>query len=1175
MFVGQRSNLLFAFVGWPALYFVACVSMFSGNACADTSFEPIEVVPQTGHPAYVAAFSPNGDLLVTAGEDSVKIWNIGTGRLLHTEDAGRRVARESTMAISANGRCVALVTDRERLTVWAVPEGNQLFDVSFHRTAAAVPIALSAAGDLVAARTDDVIRIFEVQSGRERKSLRVRELPAGSFEALFPKRESQVSSALAFDSRGQLTFAMLTGQIPNLSVEISHWEVATGRSLGAPDAMPAGNSETLSLDPKGNLLALSSREGQVSLFDVVSRRSVAQVRGPSSPIDAPAILVSGDGNRIAVCSRGHGVQVFDVPSRRAIYTSKPVIGRAVALAPSGNFAFIDNKVFDLDANQPRFVLPDLEAHGIGHFMLSENGERWVWSTSDTVSAMDIKKRLITHPYWGCNAYNALAMSSSGDRVACRSSQEVSFWDYRKLEAHAHYIKPGNGKTLALSRDGSLLAMDVHGVEVDPRDGKRSLEAREVEIWDVDGNALVGHFRPDPLRGSDNVYVVGVLFAPDGRSLWVRTEDAIYHAGLNGRQLGPAIAKRSSPGDPFVASSDGRWLALGHESEVTVWEANPGRQRWSKPNPLGSVGAMEFSSDGQSLNVASPGSRFGLTVWDPETGALRHQPVAHAGPAGPLRFIPDSRLVVSTSQGTIAIWDTDRGQPLATIWPFATRKWFVLTPAGFFDGSEEGWSSVNYRLASAPTAMYEPEQFFYNFWQPGLVQQILQERESIEIILERAGDPRARLDIAAALRDSRQPEIRIVQTTYGNLPLSWGEKNPNRVIRVTIEATDKGSGLKDLRVFRDNVLVHAERGELHADPRTGRYRLDVPVKLVKGVNEISAYVYNRNNIKSKDTADLFEGPGQNVRATAYIIAIGVTDYANPDFNLKHAATDADQIVRKLGPALASRYKVVPVLLQNQDATRQNIMTALARLAGQVAVLPPGAPILLNQLKATEPEDAVIIFFSGHGTASGERYYLIPHDLGYTGPFKDMQTQGRQAVMAHSISDRDLERGLEKIEAGRIMVVLDACHSGRIMDSQERRRGPLNSRGLGQLAYEKGLYLLAAAQGYESAVEFDQQGSGLLTFVLLNRSLKDGAADRDPQDGSITVEEWFDYAVDTVPIEFELADRSYSNRKGKSIDYNETGVSGQFPRAYYRTRERQDFMGPKYEDPWVLVYRSTHP
>ena len=75
--------------------------------------------------------------------------------------------------------------------------------------------------------------------------------------------------------------------------------------------------------------------------------------------------------------------------------------------------------------------------------------------------------------------------------------------------------------------------------------------------------------------------------------------------------------------------------------------------------------------------------------------------------------------------------------------------------------------------------------------------------------------------------------------------------------------------------------------------------------------------------------------------------------------------------------------------------------------------------------------------------------------------------------------------------------------------------MNVKGLAQLAYEKGMYILTAAQSYQVALESPQRGHGYLTYALVQEGLKTGEADIDPENGQVTVREWLDYATQRVP------------------------------------------------------------
>ncbi len=93
----------------------------------------------------------------------------------------------------------------------------------------------------------------------------------------------------------------------------------------------------------------------------------------------------------------------------------------------------------------------------------------------------------------------------------------------------------------------------------------------------------------------------------------------------------------------------------------------------------------------------------------------------------------------------------------------------------------------------------------------------------------------------------------------------------------------------------------------------------------------------------------------------------------------------------------------------------------------------------------------------------------------------------------------------------------AHGGALGDPTERL-GPFSGRGFAQMAYDKGLFVLAAAQSQEAAREFKSREHGLLTDVLVNAGLVDGKADNDPADKTITIREFMTYPLKRVPEEF---------------------------------------------------------
>jgi hypothetical protein len=238
----------------------------------------------------------------------------------------------------------------------------------------------------------------------------------------------------------------------------------------------------------------------------------------------------------------------------------------------------------------------------------------------------------------------------------------------------------------------------------------------------------------------------------------------------------------------------------------------------------------------------------------------------------------------------------------------------------------------------------------------------------------------------------------------------------QVVTVEVNVAQAPAGARDLRLFRQGSLVKVWRGDVLKGKSA--VTLEATIPIVAGENRLTAYAFNRDNIKSSDAtlvvqgADSLKSPG-----TAYIIAVGINVYSNRDYNLKYAVADAEDFSAEVKRRLEAqgRYAQVKVIsLSDAEATKTNVMLELRQLAARV-----------------QPADTVIVYFAGHGTAHGNEFYLIPHDLGYDGPRTKLNERDLQTILAHSISDRELEKVFEGIDAGQLLLVIDACNSGQAL------------------------------------------------------------------------------------------------------------------------------------------------
>src|SRR5262249_45264546 len=150
---------------------------------------------------------------------------------------------------------------------------------------------------------------------------------------------------------------------------------------------------------------------------------------------------------------------------------------------------------------------------------------------------------------------------------------------------------------------------------------------------------------------------------------------------------------------------------------------------------------------------------------------------------------------------------------------------------------------------------------------------------------------------------------------------------------------------------------------------------------------------------------------------------------------------------------------------------------------------------SKIRPAQPDDLVLISFATHGEADDRGvFYLYPYD---TGP-----AETSEGSLTNRISSEELSLWLRDVDAGELVMILDACHSGAAPGA-DFKPGPMGSRGLGQLAYDKGMRILAATQADNVALGSGASRSGLLTTALIREAIEKRGAARN---GRIMIQDW---------------------------------------------------------------------
>src|SRR5262245_7074643 len=1078
----------------------------------------------------------SGQIRQTGRMNKIRIWEVSSGRELVNLDAGMKGHGEYNESLNIGRPYIFAFSSDKRQCAIASGKTARLFDPVARRSLATISghddeviaLSFSADGKLLATTSSDfTVKIWDVSAattaGRVElsRTLRGMAMPVESAAFSGDGRALAVSGAQA----------------------VRVWELNTGAALRTI-TMPARarDMDDMIEPPRsifsagGQLFAAQGAANEIKLWETRSGRELR-----TFPLSQGKKFVGGsvspDGKLIALAEGGK-----DSNQRSGV--AKQSDGPTPPTQPNASQA-TQPQIFNLPFPSTQTPPPD--------------------STGDPkkdrkAAEKAAKERMKEMKKQQSEMLEQIARSSKKDKKG-QSQMQIGGVDYSQWQKIAEQAQKA-GESGDLGKMMEMMSQVMGGI---PGMGAMYQPAINVKLWDVNTTGAPRSLPEQPksflsARGSAFAFNHdGSLLASSAKSRSIKITEV-----ASGRELFTLTPERNLNVDSLAWSADGRMLASTqfetkagfnlnnfndlesytglYSFSIKLWDAATGRPLQTMTGHTANVYATAFSPDGRLL--ASGGDDAVVKLWETVTGREVATLSGHSLGVNVVAFSTDGKLLVSGSDdGSTRLWDVQTGKTLATLVSLnGGADWLVVTPDGLFDGTPGAWGQILWRFSSTNIFDVAPvEIFFSDFFYPGLLSDI-------------AAGKRPRAAQGVEQKDRRQPIVNIARAD--------GQGTAGRMIKLKIEISEPDAanqaapaGARDVRLFRNGALVKAWRGDALRGGKQASLEAEIPI--VAGDNRLVAYAFNRDGVKSSDAVLTVTGDASLRRkGVLYVIACGVNQYANAQYNLKYAVADATSFAEEIRAQQMKlqeyeRIEVIPLL--DGEATKANIMMAIKRLANANAPSPAGAPPGLAKIQPAQPEDAVMIFFAGHGAAQGARFYLIPHDLGYTGARNALTALSVQTILARSISDLELEAALEEVDAGQLLFVLDACNSGQALEAEEKRRGPMNSSGLAQLAYEKGMYILTAAQSYQAALEAAQLGHGYLTFALIEDGLKKGLADRDPKDGQALAREWFNYAEERVPQmqESEMQTRlllDFADNEAKAKDPKQRSI--QRPRVFYR-------------------------
>lgn len=440
---------------------------------------------------------------------------------------------------------------------------------------------------------------------------------------------------------------------------------------------------------------------------------------------------------------------------------------------------------------------------------------------------------------------------------------------------------------------------------------------------------------------------------------------------------------------------------------------------------------------------------------------------------------NGKVLAATLGGGIINWyRMSDGELLLTLFAHPdNNRWVLYTSDGYYDASPGAENLFGWHLNNGAdkAAYFFPASKFRNkYYRPDVIDNILitlDEDEAIRIA-DLAGNRKTN---TTSIANMLPPVVNILKPYHNqevsstSLSLEYTAQSPGGEPITQIKFMVDGRPVENQRGFKAIGSGNTEQKTITIPKQ------DVTIQVL-AENQYGWSVASEVKIKWKGAAqtDLY-------KPTLYVLAIGVSDYQNNDYDLKYAAKDAKDFANSMLQQKGGLYKeVVLKTLTDTKATKNDILDGLEWIQRQ-----------------STSRDMAMIFIAGHGINDNlGSFYYLPHEA-------DINSLRRTGLMF-----TEIKYTISSLPC-KVVAFVDACHSGNVMGG---RRAPDVNNLVNELSdVESGAVVFTSSTGKQYSLENETWGNGAFTKALIEGL--SGKADFSHQD-KITVKSLDFYIAERV-------------------------------------------------------------
>lgn len=1020
-----------------------------------------EIVLQTGHKKAIkrVRLSADGRRILTGSDDKTAIlWDAESGIQLRSFSEHEFLY---DVAISSDGRRVLTAGDAVAI-VWDADTGRKLRTLKGHR-AFVNRVEISPDGRrVVTASGDHTAILWDTVSGRQLQT--------------FSGHDSAIHHiSISSNNRRVLTAGYITDRRHGAIL----WDAETGQKL-REFSKDDDNVGAASITPDGRFVLTGFLSGQAVLWDIETSRRVRTFERKTayfgdavmSPNGRQLLTINPDGVPVLRdAEKGRAERILNGHKWGVIRATFSANGRQILTGSSDKTAILWDAESGRQIHRYGATPNDVQSIGLSgddrHIITgSADGSARVWNgdSGEGERVLHGHSRFLSSVT--LNDDGRLALTAS------LSDTDAILWDTRSGQQRRTFPKHQHG----------IVSAQISG------DGQRILTSsgRTAILFDTATGRKIHTF------SGHSRNVVTVAMTKDARRVLTGAADksAILWDGRTGSKRATLPAYRSDFIEPHTVSylrremvatisSDGHKILTGSHGDrsAVVWNGVSGNRRHEFTDHRWAVCSVSLSADGRYALTGSRDRR--VILRDTESQQTLRSFVSDIYPTRNALVSSDARFVVINSdEGTTRIYDTATGDELCRLISWASGDWLVVTPQGLFDGSENAMTKVMYRIG-AQLNIVPVSRFFQDFYHPGLFAKLLA-----------GARPQPVVDIGGSL----PPDIKLISPKQGG-------DVARSIVTVQVEVHDNGGGVRGPWLRHNGARKSGHPTVQRIDQDTTQYTFEIALLGDDQKNSVQIEASTSDGVWESEPVKLsFTSSESIAKPDLYIVAVGVDDYAEDSFDLAYAAKDVTamaDLFRKRGPAFYEEVHVARLL--NRDARKSAIRSAIREFAEQAG-----------------EQDTLLVHFSGHGFAVGQRYYFIPSEFQI-----DAGERPEDAIEDKGLAGDQIFRAIGATNALKRIVILDTCHSGAALDKTgSTPRNALAFAGMiRRLSRSRGVAVIAASTASAETAEVHELGHGVLTWSLLEGLNAVGVpSDRNADgnnNGVVNVLEWFSFAADRVP------------------------------------------------------------